>query len=82
MVQGSIIEQKEMNIIAKKKLSVISILAGAAGGYLYYYFTGCNTGTCIITSNPIITMLYGAAMGWLLLGTFYSGDSKAKGSDI
>ncbi len=43
-------------------------LAGAALGFSYYYFIGCNTGTCPISSDPTISTLYGSVMG-VLLGT-------------
>jgi len=45
---------------------LIAVLIGALGGYAYYYFIGCNSGTCPITSNPVNTTLYGALMGLLL----------------
>ena len=65
-----------------KKTIVIRIalfsLAGAILGFGYYYFIGCNTGTCAITSNPYISATYGAVIG-LLLGT--SGGHSAGRSD-
>jgi hypothetical protein len=42
---------------------VLPILAGAALGYAYYYFIGCQSGTCAITSNPYISTAYGAFTG-------------------
>ncbi len=51
-----------MNIWLKRSLV---ILAGAAGGYAYYYFIGCVSGTCPITSNPYISTAYGALIGGL-----------------
>ena len=41
-------------------------LIGSLGGYAYYHFVGCSTGTCPITSNPWVSTLYGAGMGYLL----------------
>jgi hypothetical protein len=46
--------------------SLVFISLGAAGGFAYYYFIGCNTGTCPITSNPIISTTYGSLIGLLL----------------
>lgn len=40
--------------------------AGALLGFAYYYFIGCNAGTCPITSSPYISTAYGAVMGVLL----------------
>ncbi len=42
------------------------IVLGAMGGYAYYYFIGCVSGTCPITSNPWSSTSYGAVMGALL----------------
>ena len=55
----------------KHKILIISgIVAGAIGGYLYYHFVGCSSGTCAITSKPINSTLYGALMGGLLVNVF------------
>ncbi|RPI06834.1 MAG: hypothetical protein EHM64_01415 [Ignavibacteriae bacterium] len=39
---------------------------GALGGYAYYYYIGCASGTCPISSNPWISTFYGAGMGLVL----------------
>lgn len=59
-----------MNFILKHKLTLIGIALGAIGGYLYYHYIGCMSGTCPITSQPLNSTLYGAMMGGLLLNTF------------
>ncbi len=56
------------NYISLLTLSGVAI--GAIGGFLYYYFIGCQTGTCAITSNPWMSMLWGAAMGYLIFDMF------------
>lgn len=33
-------------------------VAGALLGFGYYYFIGCRSGTCTITSNPYISTAY------------------------
>lgn len=48
----------------------IAIGLGAAAGYSYYYFVGCNSGSCAITSSPVNSTIYGAVMGGLLLNMF------------
>jgi hypothetical protein len=47
------------------KLGVFSF-AGALLGFAYYYFIGCRTGACPITSNPFISTAYGSLMGFVL----------------
>lgn len=41
------------------------VLGGALVGFGYYYFVGCQTGTCPLTSNPYISTAYGALVGFL-----------------
>ncbi|MDH3252608.1 MAG: DUF6132 family protein [Ignavibacteria bacterium] len=52
-----------MNVWLKRGLFV---LAGAGGGFLYYYYIGCLGGTCPITSNPFLSSGYGAMIGVIL----------------
>lgn len=58
-------------------LKIVGVLVGALGGYLYYYYVGCVSGTCPITSNPRTMMIYGALVGYFLFELF-SGGSKPK----
>ena len=58
------------NFFKKHFITIIGILIGALGGYLYYHFVGCNSGTCTITSKPVNSTLYGALMGGLLFSIF------------
>lgn len=51
-------------------LPLIGICIGAIGGYLYYHFIGCTTGTCPITSKPFNSTIYGAVMGGLVFSIF------------
>lgn len=45
---------------------VAAVLLGSAGGFAYYYFIGCASGTCPITSSPYISTGYGALIGVIL----------------
>ena len=56
--------------IQKNKLSLVGVVVGALGGFLYWNYIGCASGTCMITSKPINSTLYGALMGYLLFGMF------------
>jgi phage shock protein E len=59
-----------IKFILKNKLTLIGIILGSIGGYAYYHFVGCASGTCAITSRPLNSTLYGAMMGGLLLNIF------------
>lgn len=56
--------------LKKHKLSAAGILVGGILGYLYYYFIGCSTGSCAITSKPLNSTLYGMVMGYLMFSVF------------
>lgn len=45
---------------------VLPPLLGGIAGFAYYKFVGCSTGTCPITSNPWISTIYGAVLGFLI----------------
>ena len=59
---------------------LIGIIGGAAVGLGYWYFIGCNTGTCAITSSPVNSTIYGGLMGVLLVNWF-SSNTKEKTED-
>jgi hypothetical protein len=65
-----------MERIIKNKLTITGVLLGALGGYLYYAFVGCASGTCAITSSPTISTLYGSLMGGLLFSMFEKETQK------
>lgn len=64
--------------LAKHKLILIGLVVGAIGGYLYYHFVGCAGGTCMITSKPLPSTLYGALIGALLFDMFRNNKSKSE----
>ncbi|MCX7736843.1 MAG: DUF6132 family protein [Candidatus Kapabacteria bacterium] len=45
---------------------IIGLVLGAIAGYAYYFFIGCHSGTCPISSNPLISTGYGALVGLIL----------------
>lgn len=59
-----------MEFIYKHKLTLLGMFLGLIAGYAYYYFVGCVSGTCAITSKPINSSIYGAIMGGLLFNIF------------
>ena len=54
---------------------MILAVVGAIGGYLYYRFVGCVSGTCPLTSNPYISTVYGGVLG-ALIGNIVSPGKK------
>ena len=56
-------ENKEKKKMPRLLKIGIGLAAGALLGYGYYYFIGCNGGTCPITSNPWNSIIAGMALG-------------------
>ena len=56
--------------LIRKLYTLLFVLGGALAGLAWYYLVGCVTGSCPITANPIMTMLYTALIGWLLSQVF------------
>jgi len=65
-----------MKSLSRYYLPLAGIITGAIGGYLYYYFIGCADGTCMITSRPLNSTLYGAVIGGLLFSMFQKEKNK------
>lgn len=62
------------SLIKKYKIMIIGVVAGIIGGYLYWYFIGCSSGICPLTSSPIKSSIFGAVMG----GLFFSPNKNKK----
>lgn len=62
-------------LITNNRREVIGVVIGAIAGWLYWRFVGCTSGGCMITSSPVISTLYGAAMGFFVSGTFKKSKS-------
>ena len=58
------------SFVFKYKRDLIGISLGAIAGFAYWKFIGCASGTCMITSKPLNSSLYGALMGYLVAGMF------------
>ena len=65
-----------MGIAILVQAVIIGTAVGALAGYIYWQQVGCSSGTCMITSKPINSTLYGAMMGSLLFGIFKKEKKK------
>jgi hypothetical protein len=54
------------NWIFNKKLAILTALIGGVAGWFYWYYIGCDSGTCAITSVWYRTAAYGALIGWFV----------------
>lgn len=59
-----------MKVVKNNWTYLLGALLGAVGGYLYWKHVGCSSGTCPITSSPVMSTLYGTLMGGLSGGVF------------
>ncbi|MFW5756349.1 MAG: DUF6132 family protein [Tangfeifania sp.] len=65
------------SLIQNRWLTVVFTAVGALGGFLYWRFVGCNSGTCPIQSVWYWSTLWGAAIGYLL-GDFLNDFLKKR----
>lgn len=57
--------------------AIIGLALGALGGYLYYAFIGCKSGSCPIWANPWFSTIWGALLGYLLGDIFKKRNKQA-----
>ena len=60
---------KNINELIKSRyfwIYFLGITLGIAGGFMFYYFIGCPSGTCAITSNPYLSMIWGGIIGFFI----------------
>ncbi|MBS1946315.1 MAG: hypothetical protein JST47_00975 [Bacteroidetes bacterium] len=62
--------------LQKNIIYIAGALTGAVAGYLYWQEIGCANGTCLITSKPVNSTVYGALMGALIFGLFKKNKAK------
>ena len=60
----------------RNKLYVVGAAIGAIAGYFYWQQIGCSSGTCMITSKPVNSTIYGALMGSLLFGIYKKEEKE------
>lgn len=66
--------------LQKNRIQIIVTILGAIGGFLYWKFIGCESGTCAIKSVWYYSTLWGALAGYLV-GDIISGLLKRKKKD-
>ncbi|HMO62041.1 MAG TPA: DUF6132 family protein [Ferruginibacter sp.] len=64
--------------IKTNKIMIAGAAIGAALGLLYWKFVGCTSGTCMITSRPLNSALYGALIGGFLLPSLFDKTKKTE----
>jgi hypothetical protein len=45
----------------------VGIIGGAATGFAYYWYVGCPTGGCPISSNPYLMLAMGGFLGYTVV---------------
>jgi hypothetical protein len=58
--------------------TALGVLLGAIGGYLYYHFVGCSSGTCAITGSPYGSAGFGALLGFFVTNSPCSSCNSSK----
>lgn len=59
-----------MYALKKYSFTIIGVILGALGGFLYWNYVGCASGQCSITSVWYNSALYGCLIGGLIGNSF------------
>ena len=70
-------KNKIIHFLKREWLVIAGAAAGAIAGYLYWYYIGCNSGGCPITSSPLNSTIYGTILGALTLSIFKKNKIKS-----
>lgn len=68
-------------LFRKYGLTLLGGICGALGGFLYWFYIGCASGTCPITASPVNSTLWGMLLGGLLFNMFQKEDAKKEEPD-
>ncbi len=55
------------DFIKRYKWKIVGTVVGMIAGYAYYYYVGCNSGTCPIQSHWHTSTLYGGLIGYVFV---------------
>jgi hypothetical protein len=47
----------------------IATVIGMIAGFLYYFYIGCSSGRCPITSSPYMSVILGGFMGFFIVNS-------------
>ncbi|MCW3089418.1 MAG: hypothetical protein JWP81_487 [Ferruginibacter sp.] len=67
--------------VSNNKLYLTGAVIGAIAGFVYWQQVGCASGTCMITSKPLNSTVYGALLGALLFGLFKKDQQQIKNGE-
>ena len=67
--------EKMVQKIKSSVPEIIGLVLGAVGGFVYFKTVGCSTGSCPITSNPWLTIIWGSLIGYLT-GSIFNKNKK------
>jgi len=68
-------------LLARAWRPLVGAAVGALGGWLYWYFIGCRTGTCLISSNVWISTGYWGVVGGIALMPWAAPRERVQGGD-
>jgi hypothetical protein len=68
-------------LLARTWRPLVGAAVGALGGWLYWYFIGCRSGTCLISSNVWISTGYWGVVGGIALMPWATPRQPASGGD-
>lgn len=62
--------EKIIQLLKKQWTYLLGIMVGGLGGYLYWFYVGCTTGSCPLKSSPLMMIIWGGLVGALIFNIF------------
>ncbi len=69
---------KQLTVWQKR---ILASFVGGIAGFAYYYYIGCVSGTCAITSDPYISTGYGMLIAALLINDTSKKKENRNGNE-
>lgn len=64
--------------LTKNMFYLIGTISGGTVGYLYYHFIGCKSDSSPFSTSPGMSVVWGVALGLLIVNIFRKQDNKPK----
>jgi hypothetical protein len=77
-ISNKIMMERVKIFLKDNMLAIIGAIVGGIGGYFYWLKIGCTSGSCPITSSPVLSVIWGAVMGNLIFTMFKRKEQRTE----
>lgn len=67
---------KVVSVVKRNWSYLAGAIAGGIGGYFYWFYIGCSSGTCPITSSLSMSVIWGGLLGSMIFNSIFGSKNK------